>query len=281
VSEDLVTMELEPDWSPNGQFLAYRSRSSNLEQSRIIVIQDVRTGEKKLLETEFQFLDLRWYPDNRHLLLTGRDENDQHQWFRLSVDTGDVELLPALEGLEFGTGNLIDWAPNGVDIFHSSPKGIYVVNTQTGSCREIYSGTPGLYPGLSSDGRHIAFSENGGLWAIPTTGGEPRPLTLFEEPPDSVRWKGQVWGIAWSADDETVFYLKDGDVGAGLWMVPASGGTPERIDLVMPGMDGFPGTRDLRLHPDGRRIVFTTVGSHREVWVMENFLPDEGDGGSG
>jgi Tol biopolymer transport system component len=203
----------------------------------------------------------------------------------LSVDTGDVELLPALEGLEFGTGNLIDWAPNGVEIFHSSPEGIYVVNTQTGSYREIYSGTPGLYPALSSDGSHLAFADTrgdqSGLWMIPTSGGEPRPLVLFEEPPDSVRWKGHVWGIAWSADDETVLYLKDGELGAGLWMVPASGGTPKRMDLAVPGMDGFPVTRDLRLHPDGQRIVFTAAGAHREVWVMENFLPDEGRGGSG
>ena len=53
------------------------------------------------------------------------------------------------------------------------------------------------------------------------------------------------------------------------------------MDLAVPGMDGFPVTRDLRLHPDGQRIVFTTAGAHREVWVMENFLPHEGNGGSG
>jgi Tol biopolymer transport system component len=284
VSEDLVTMELEPDWSPNGQFLAFRSRNGNLEEGQVIVVQDVRTGEKKLIETEFHLGDLRWYPDNRRLLVTGRDQNDQDIWFRVSVDTGDVELLPALEGLDFGTGNLIDWAPNGVEIFHSSPEGIYVVNTETGTHKELYPGKIGLYPALSSDGSHVAFADTRGdqkaLWVIPTSGGEPRPLVLFEEPPDSVRWKGQVWGIAWSADDETVLFLRDGEVGAGLWMVPASGGTPERMDLAVPGMDGFPGTRDLRLHPDGRRIVFTAVGAHREAWVMENFLPVDGDGGS-
>ena len=31
--------------------------------------------------------------------------------------------------------------------------------------------------------------------------------------------------------------------------------------------------RELVVHPDGRRIAFTSGGDRSEVWVMENFLP--------
>jgi hypothetical protein len=31
--------------------------------------------------------------------------------------------------------------------------------------------------------------------------------------------------------------------------------------------------RDMQLHPDGRRIVFTSGTNAKEIWAMENFLP--------
>ena len=31
--------------------------------------------------------------------------------------------------------------------------------------------------------------------------------------------------------------------------------------------------RELCVHPDTRRIAFTSGGDRSEVWVMENFLP--------
>ena len=33
------------------------------------------------------------------------------------------------------------------------------------------------------------------------------------------------------------------------------------------------GLRDLRVHPDGQRIVFDAGQIQHETWVLENFLP--------
>jgi hypothetical protein len=50
--------------------------------------------------------------------------------------------------------------------------------------------------------------------------------------------------------------------------VSVAGGEPQKLD--MPPMEGIGG---LRIHPDGRRIVFGAGRPSEEVWVMENFLP--------
>jgi len=45
-------------------------------------------------------------------------------------------------------------------------------------------------------------------------------------------------------------------------------GKPEKVGLAMKRL------RELRVHPDGRQIVFAAGGRKTEVWVMENFLPE-------
>ena len=51
-----------------------------------------------------------------------------------------------------------------------------------------------------------------------------------------------------------------------LMIIPTSGGKPQKL------WQSENDLRDLRVHPDGRRIAFYTTRSTTEVWVMENFL---------
>ena len=56
-----------------------------------------------------------------------------------------------------------------------------------------------------------------------------------------------------------------------LWRISAEGGAPQRVGLAMDRLS------HLRLHPDGRRIVFDALDArpeNNEVWVMEHFLPE-------
>ncbi len=55
--------------------------------------------------------------------------------------------------------------------------------------------------------------------------------------------------------------------------MPCQGGEPQRLGLTVDGM-----VMSLRVHPDGQRIVYGTLRSIPEVWVMENFLPAAGAG---
>ena len=51
-------------------------------------------------------------------------------------------------------------------------------------------------------------------------------------------------------------------------MIDVAGGEPTEVGLSMVML------REVRVHPDGKRIAFTAGAPYREVWVMENFLPD-------
>jgi Tol biopolymer transport system component len=77
----------------------------------------------------------------------------------------------------------------------------------------------------------------------------------------------------WTRDGKSILYIKR-TVGAKeekgeLWLVPAAGGEPTRIGLNMERME------HLWLHPDGKRIVFTSEKIVLGIWAMENILPKE------
>lgn len=55
-----------------------------------------------------------------------------------------------------------------------------------------------------------------------------------------------------------------------LWRIPADGGEPQRLGLVMEGLLPF----GLSVHPDGRRIACIAGTLERfEVWELRDFLP--------
>ena len=120
---------------------------------------------------------------------------------------------------------------------------------------------------LSPDGLYLAFAvrekDTYRLLVIPAAGGEPQELLQYqsEEPIANVA------NVAWSRDGKSVLYPVDTKDGYQLWRVSLAGGPPQRLDLAMPTL------RNLRVHPDGKRIAFDSGTSGAEVWVMENFLP--------
>ena len=114
------------------------------------------------------------------------------------------------------------------------------------------------FPQWSPDGETIVFSryggdeapERNGLWLVSPQGGEPRRLTmsLGEHP-------------HWSPDGHYIAF--DGDFGATIQVVAASGGTPIRI---VP--ESIPVERggQAKWSPDGSRVVFKEGPN---LWLLE------------
>ncbi|TDI45880.1 MAG: hypothetical protein E2P02_06630 [Acidobacteria bacterium] len=71
---------------------------------------------------------------------------------------------------------------------------------------------------MSPDGEWLGFSADGQLKKVPLTGGTP----------EVVCDASQILGASWGTDDSVVF----GSVGDGLFSVPSSGGTPERLTML-------------------------------------------------
>ncbi len=100
--------------------------------------------------------------------------------------------------------------------------------------------------------------------AISVQGGTPRQIYRYAG-------KGQVIWLEWHPDGGSILFLvaedaKDAQVS--LWQVPAQGGSARQITKPFRGMNW------LRVHPDGKRIAFSSqMVLQHEVWALEHFLP--------
>ncbi|MCJ7484822.1 MAG: hypothetical protein MUQ25_01465, partial [Candidatus Aminicenantes bacterium] len=116
------TFNSSPDWSPDGQFLACHStRGQANNESPVLLIRSMQTNEVRELTPRtpggrLAPYYLRWSPDGRSIIGTGRDENGQVGAL-LSIDarTGEAKVLARADAQTDGKGNIIalDWSPDG------------------------------------------------------------------------------------------------------------------------------------------------------------------------
>ena len=164
-------------------------------------------------------------------------------------------LLP--EGQSFpGEGRVVAVAPDGSSIVYVAGDRLH--RRLLGALEaEPIRGTEGspTAPFFSPDGRSIGYLEGAPvrsprlrLRRIDVTGGTPVTVSDLSS----------FFGASWGADDSIVFGQADG-----IWKVPASGGTPERLVAIQAGE---------QLHlpqmlPDGKSVLFTlTAGVGDARW---------------
>ena len=285
VSERFLGRRGSPDWSPDGQYLAYISRRgpvpgipvfSDELGSSVIMIRSVATGEERELSlqvtTPFSPASLRWAPDGHSLMVMGKDETGRQGLYRVDPESSSVTLVFESQ-VERDLGNAI-LSPDGKAVFYASldPNGLHILvqDLETEEEKELYRGpiSP-LSLGLSPDGQSLAFAfqdssrQSDVLMVMPASGGEPRELY---EGDGIFSWVGI---LEWTPDGSHLVFAKSRlpDPEVELWRIPAEGGEAQRLGLTMDHLRG------LRFHPDGRQIVFAAGDTKPEVWVMENLLP--------
>jgi hypothetical protein len=60
------------------------------------------------------------------------------------------------------------------------------------------------------------------------------------------------------------------------YRIAISGGEPERVEIGSDVPFVGKGFGPFRFHRDGRRVAFVAGAVSAELWMMENFLPQEG-----
>jgi Tol biopolymer transport system component len=278
-----------PAWSPDGQYLAYISQNRHwLAASRpgVISIRSLKTGEERDVDVSaklsFLWGPMRWSPDGRSILVSGKDRKVQHGVFLVDAQTGEVTPILWWEDAEISNPA---WFPDGKRLLYrrgesgTRAETILVRDLGTGREKELFRSAAGVKIddiALSSDGQQVALTlleketRSSVLKVLPVAGGDANELVRAKEP--------EVIGgdaLSWSSDSRYIIFGKaqatSQEGKTQLLAISPGGGAPHALGLATHFV------RDVSFHPDGHRLAFeTSPGEGKdkiEVWVMENFLP--------
>ncbi|MBP1768695.1 MAG: translocation protein TolB [Candidatus Aminicenantes bacterium] len=282
LSQKIVSPFYSPVWSPDGTSLAYfveRSEGGKASAYFICVRPDNEEGKERWIPIEISAKwELAWSADGRAFLATVQDHDRNQGLFRIDRQNGGLTLLA-----KSGPGSLIKTfavSADGKSVFYAhfqwQEKLCTVIqhDLATGQEKEIYRKEAGADIGslmVSQDARYLSFSTADST--ADNKGFVVRIMDLADgRTRDILRGKVQEHvPHVWTRDNKSILYIqRTGEANkqqGELWLVPAAGGEPKSLGLSMPGM------HRLRLHPDGKSIVFTSEKVVLGVWEMENFLP--------
>jgi Tol biopolymer transport system component len=281
VSPTLIGANISSEWSPDGRDLAYvsmRGLVQNDRYSRTLAIHNVESGRLRNLQPALtSFIEPRWSPDGRRILVRGSDLRNHEGIFIIDVISGHTQpalLFPpdAVQSAVF------QWSPDGSAVWYDKSGAGAIVARDLATGREdvVFKYKDESiqrlmqWPGfrVSPDGRSVAytgftFHENkaGTVVAMRTIGGATQEIARADAP-ERVEFQD------WTPD------------GGGMLLIKRN--TRERTNLLYEfRLDGRPprsldvnvaAIRDVSLRRDGKSITYTAGMNSTEVWVLENLL---------
>ena len=285
---------VNPSWSPDGKYLAYVSLRGRQAEIPIIVVRAAGTGalmreiQPKMLRTELA----GWAPDNKAILVIGKDLSGRNGTFRIDAESGEVSLLVAtpyaptlsmptlsLDGRKLYYWKSVSGGEENVIIGHDLATG-----AEKELVRRPFLGALLLSP----DGRFLATAtvdptkNERLLLLVPLDGSTPReamriPSGVAESDLKQVEGKGsRVAPASWTPDSRSFIarLLHEPDGPSELWRVPVSGEAPRKLSSILEAH-----VFAFRISPDGRHVAYRIKEAEPElpqqVWKFEHFFPRE------
>ncbi len=287
LTERFSNSTANPAWSADGRQLTYIHPRDDGAPSTLIIRPDGGGEEREILPA-IRISDgsrMRWHADGDSLLALGASETESGL-YRIDAKTGEAALLMEMSHVAFWA--TADWTPDGKSVFLVNNGAIIRRDLVSGEEKILYGPAPEMkaLPStvrrtrnlrVSSDGQQLVFMERRSaedgqhvLRLLSIKGGEIRDL--FAPSDDAGRLLTIEQRLAWAPDGRHILFFTrmpaNEPRASQLWIVPTNGGKARKAELTIQG-----GPRELNIHPDGKRIVFSTVERKTDYWVMENFLP--------
>ena len=257
--------EFDPALSPSGDRLAFAWGGPDGRNVDVYVKQDGAETPLRLTSDPAREFSPAWSPDGREVAFV-----------RIGTER-EVVVVPAIGGSErrlvsFGERDVaaVAWSPDGTTLAVSAqteaggPFVLFLLSTETLQLRQLTTPPPAHrgdgVPAFSPNGDRLAFVRSAAdgaadLFVTSVQGGEPERLTYDER---------DVTGLDWTPDGQAIVFASDRAEGAGLWRVPAGGGTPERIMTAGDGRNISAPT----LAQHGRRLAFEQRSSDANIWAI-------------
>ena len=298
-AEQFVNLNNSAAWSPDGESLIYRS-IRGMDGLRSLVVSSSKGRQDRVVPTNIQYVDtpILWFPDGRSVLVGARElpgPIGPTSLYRVDVASGEAQPVhrPLFEQKQntFFLPNYYDLSRDGKSIVYVNndpvtrqPNGqLDQFDLDTGNLVTlIRTGVRGRRMdsiAVSPDGTQVAYivddnmTRESSLAVVPLSGGESREV--FRAPTGNLPGDA---GIAWSPDQRYLLFVRStagqsNSLDVSIWRVAATGGDPQNTGITVHDASDTAVLAFPRVHPDGRRIAYTKRENHRELRVMENFLP--------
>jgi len=221
----------EPDWSPDGQWIAFDGQGSQIYKIRV-VDGNFDMGSLTQLTFEGRNFFPAWSPDGRWIVYDSNLNNSSggYSIWKMRDNGSDKQLLVS--------GRMADWSNDGTQVIYIGLyTEIYRYNLLSSSVYRITSfNQVDIYnrdnrcPKFSPNGTKAAFmSQQGGkglvqIWLMNADGSGLRQLTT----------EGANHGLSWSPDSKEIVYVSyrstDYSVGNGtLWIINIESGAKRQL----------------------------------------------------
>ena len=282
LTERFTNSSSTPVWSADGRQLVYTHHRGDGSPDTLIIRADGGGNERQVLPAVRlrRGSRIRWHADGKSLLALGASETESGL-YRIDAKTGEAALLLDRSNIASWAG--VDWTPDGKWVFVAGDSRRAIIRRDLASGQEeiLYRGKSSVRSfRLSPNGQRLVFVERAAqpgeknvLRLLSIEEGEVRDLFSPSKTDGGFAWGSLV--TAWTPDGRHILFVTQKNNGTRtpnyqLWTVPVNGRQASKAEFTIRG-----GPRELNIHPAGKRIVFSTLVSKTEYWVMENFLPHE------